>query len=116
MLFSLAPNMIIIIGPSATLGIELSIVRNGSNILNRYLDRYKIIEIIMLKIILSINETKVSFIVVLICRNKLFSLYKFKTQLNIFVGEEKTNELIILYLDSNSHNIRNTIMIRNLIK
>lgn len=71
-------------------------------------------EITKLNIILSINEIKVSFIVAFICINKLFCLYKLKIQFITLDGEDKIKELIIWYLDSNSHNIKNNIIIKNL--
>ena len=62
----LAPNHIIIIGPSATLGSEFNIVKNGSITLDKNLLQYKIIPIIKDKVLVIINATIVSFIVTII--------------------------------------------------
>ena len=56
----LAPAIIIISGPKATLGKLFNIVRQGSNILFKILNSYKIIAIIKLIVMPRINAIKVS--------------------------------------------------------
>ena len=90
-----APNNIINKGPNATLGIELSIVKNGSNILNKILNSNSTIDMIKLKIILKVKDIIVSFNVTKMWLVKLFSLYRTVIHLIIFEGEENTKGLIM---------------------
>ncbi len=94
--FILAPIIIINIGLSDTLGSEFSIVRYGSNIFAIKGLYHKMIAIIK-PIIVPIRKLIItSYVVIKMCWNKLFVLYRLIIVLIIRLGDEVIKVLIRL--------------------
>ena len=111
----LAPNQIIIKGPRATLGKELSIETYGSIILYKVLLHQRIVAI---KTLIKTDNPKLinnSYKVTLTCLNKEEFIIIEVIVLIILLGDEYKKVLIKLYLANNSHKIKKTAII-NILK
>lgn len=97
-----APAHIIIIGPRATLGKELSIVKNGSITFAKNLFIYiKTLNTNAINVP-KINEIKTSLNVTPMCIKISFDRINSKRVLSTLVGEENINEFIKPNLELNS--------------
>lgn len=109
--FILAPTQIIINGPRATFGREFNIVRYGSRVFAKLLKYHIRLAIIKPKIVDIAKLIIVSYSVMAVCINKVLSLISDIIVFITFVGDDDKKELIMLYLDSISHIIRNVTSI-----
>ena len=108
-----APTHMIMIGPRATLGRELSIVRKGSRTSLKNLFKYKIILIKNAISMPPVNEMMISFKVTPMWRKSSPEVVRVNKVLMILLGEENINELIMPVLAPISHKVTKHITKRD---